>query len=401
MSTTFSANTHLHTPCKDSGNVNVKISSLTHEQLHCLVSDKCHKAYESTRWACQIYLPLYPFERGMDPRKLFDGEPTAIDLCSYLNDCSGGVTKLYLDPKKCPPIKPNDSKDEKKMKLHAVDSLIKKVARESGCPVVIGKSENHGDLKKFRRTYLCEYCNCNTFSGKKKSSAAALAKSTERSDMYRDTHLVNDNMKGRRKGSGKGGKGLIRRTHHALLVDQPCPFVFTKKVDEHGFYISLYGGGGNRFHVGHPRFDPRFVPSQLSSLTQEEKEDVKHALNATVSNGHAREFIIAKFGTFLSTAQINYLNSCASDDMADEYSSLIDQMEKGDKIRFIMLWTHKKKGSEEVEVLSTTKITGEVSQHTPLLEDDEKRCLLQLLPMQEHARKVVPSKMKRIRYFTS
>jgi hypothetical protein len=185
---------------------------------------------------------------------------------------------------------------------------------------------------------------------------------------------VNTQLKGRRVGSGRGARGFIRRRNTALL-STPCPFRFTLKFDENGFYVSLWGGGGNPFHIGHPKFDPKFVPSQLSSLTNEIKEDVKHALNATVNNGIAREFVVAKFGTFLSTAQINFLNNCAKEDL-DEFASLIEMFEKSEKILMNVLWSNKKEGTEDVEVMTTTKITGEVTQDVPLLDGDEKKKLL-------------------------
>ncbi len=207
-----SANTQLDTPCNDNNDSrkrNVKISSLSHVQLHHLVTSKCHSAYSSTEWKGQIYLPLHPFQTGMDHRILFDSELKERDLCSYLDGCNGFVIKLYLDPKKYPPPVTTDSRDEKKTKLDAVavDSLIRKRAKEAGCPVVLGKSEGLGDPKKFRRTYLCEHCNSNSYG----SSAAAKSKSVQQAQVssvsYRETHLVNNKMKGRRKGVGKGAKG--------------------------------------------------------------------------------------------------------------------------------------------------------------------------------------------------
>jgi hypothetical protein len=147
---------------------------------------------------------------------------------------------------------------------------------------------------------------------------------------------------------------IKRRRNTVLRSTKPCPFQFRKKVDTIGFYISLYNGSGNSYHQGHPKFDPDFMPTQLSSLTQEEIDDMTHAKNATVSNAACREVMAAKFDKYIPTAQMRYLNSLPDEGGSDEYGSLVEAFQNNPHISLNILWSIKQ-NSEDV-VLSSTKI---------------------------------------------
>eukprot|EP00986_Skeletonema_menzelii_P014401 scaffold9529_cov80-Skeletonema_menzelii.AAC.1 len=136
------------------------------------------------------------------------------------------------------------------------------------------------------------------------------------------------------------------------------PFRFRLRVDEGGFYITVFRGAGISLHQGHPRFDPKFVPNQSSSLTQEEKKDAQHVVRSTINKAAGREFIKAKFGKFLPSSQIAYLSAIRADHKLDEHSSLIEMFEESENI------------------------AGEVTQESPLLQGDEEK---QLLPVATNA----------------
>ena len=276
------------------------------------------------------------------------------------------------------PIMDEDSDDIKKDKLAAVDALIKSRAKDAGSVVVIGHSSVGRQVKRFYRDYVCGFCNTNntTCCG----GNAAQEKETIPDDKYRDTHL-NNNVKGigRRKGSGRGGPGLHRK-RNKVLRGITCPFRFRLRVDEGGFYITVFRGAGISLHQGHPRFDPKFVTNQSSSLTQEEKKDAQHVVRSTINKAAGREFIKAKFGKFLPSSQIAYLSAIRADYKLDEHSSLIEMFEESENVRYNLLWSIKK--GDDIEVLSSTKIAGEVTQESPLLQGDEEK---QLLPVATNA----------------
>ena len=147
-------------------------------------------------------------------------------------------------------------------------------------------------LKKFKRPYLCAQCNSNSASQrnnkKKKTLRAKDAEnqiSVDSSSSYRETLLVNNVENGRRKGSGKGGGGLKRRVNTTLL-EHECPFRFTLKANEHGFFISLWGSSGNPLHQGHPKIDPDVMHTQSSSLNRLEKDDLKYVKETSSSRAY-------------------------------------------------------------------------------------------------------------------
>jgi hypothetical protein len=388
--------------CNDDGNAMAtnldyqkkNLSQLNHEQIQSLATLKCKDAYCSSHcWNAEIFLPLYPVEGGrkgdIDPLTI---KPAEVDVCSFFDGKNGFIQKLYFCPTKYPPIKKGDSKEVKESKLRNVDSLIKSRAKKAGSLVVIGGSSNNNSVKDFFRDYMCGCCNSNNSrkSGGKKSKlddevgdeaesddddeASGLDKVQPYQDgNYRESHLVNNTMKGRRKGSGRGGKGLKRRRNTVLRSTKPCPFRFRKKVDTIGFYISLYNGSGNSYHQCHPKFDPDFMPTQLSSLTQEEIDDMTHVKNATVSNAACREVMAAKFDKYIPTAQMRYLNSLPDEGGSDEYGSLVEAFQNNPHISLNILWSIKQ-NSEDV-VLSSTKILGEVTQEVPLLQGNERELL--------------------------
>ena len=356
------------------------LSHLTDVQLQALAVQKGKQSYLSAHWNAHIFLPLHPLGRG-DETALLCQDPEDIDLCSYLDGNAGFAKKLYFSPKTYPPITEEDSDVTITEKFDAVDALIKSKAKDAGSPVVIGQSKmkfakstkKKGDLF---RVYLCGHCNSNGMRGGAVAEKIRVEKVAVPDDKYRETNLVN-NVKGkaRRTGSGRGAKGLHRRRNKALR-DKACPFRFRLRVDNYGFFITLFGDCGSSLHEGHPRFDPNFIPTQLSSLIQEERKDAQYVLNATMNNGCGREFMKAKFNKYLPTNQIAYLNSFCKEDKLDQFQSLFDMFEKSDKIRYNLLWTAKKDSTnDDVQVLSTTKVLGKVTQESALLQDNEKNQL--------------------------
>jgi hypothetical protein len=303
-------------------------------------------------------------------------------LCSFLDGNNGDFQKLYICPKKCPPITPNDDQDTRDKKLRAIDSLIKTMAQNAGSLVVISRSSTNS-FKKFHRLYLCEQCNDNNarkISSTEREHVEEFEAKDDEQDMlnqdavYRQSHLVNNIKNGRRQGSGRGGKGLKRRRNTVLRSSEKCcPFRFNLKVDSVAFFISLFNGCGSSYHVEHPRFDPEFVSMQLSSLTQEEVDDVMHVNNATVSSAACREFTSAKFDKYLPISQIRYLNSLQDEGICDEYEGVLAAFAESDQIRFNALYSTKE-NSKDVEITST-KILGEVTNEAALLEGDERECL--------------------------
>jgi hypothetical protein len=330
-------------------------------------------------------LPLYPSDQISWKKK---PDPLAIsttekDLCSFLDGNNGFFQKLYICPITCPPITPGDDQKQRDKKLKAVDSLIKTRAKNAGSLVAIGKSSTK-EVQYFQRTYQCEHSNDNNSRPRNNSSlehddVESEADVGNEPDLqnqdatYRESHLVNNTRNGRRKGSGRGGKGLKRRRNKAIRSIKTCPFRFTLKVDSIAFYISLYNGSGNSYHVEHPRFDPEFLSNQKSSLTLEEVEDVMHVNNATVSSAACREFVAAKFDKFLHPSQIRYLNSLQDEGICDEYEGVLDAFNKSDQIRFNVLYSLKE-SSKDV-VITSTKILGEVTEDAALLDGNERECL--------------------------
>ena len=360
----------------------VHLSELTHDELQLLASNKSHAAFNAT-WHAKILLPLHPFYKG-DNVDSISQDPPLTDLSSFLNDLGDlGLQKLYLSRNLYPPISDEDlkmmKKDRKKEneKLAAVDSLIKSAAKKSGSIVVIGDSS----LKQvggFYRDYVCGYCNANSSRRNVPPAAAedgiGEVASSIPDNKYRESHLVNNANGSARRNAGRGAKGHARR-RNKVLRGKPCQFRFRLKVDEYGFYISTYNGGGSTLHEGHPKFDPNFVPTQLSALTQEERSDAQHALNAIPNTAAAQRFVREKFNTHLSRAQLTYLNSLASEDNGDEFSSLAEMFDESEKIVYHMLESVNK------EVLCSTKISGEVTQ-TQLADSAFRN---ELLPVAENA----------------
>mmetsp|Transcript_867 Transcript_867/g.1392 ORF Transcript_867/g.1392 Transcript_867/m.1392 type:complete len:239 (+) Transcript_867:1511-2227(+) len=138
------------------------LSQLNHDELDFLATRKCQEAFSSANWHASIHLPLHPFCNN-DELASISEEPKNIDLCSFFNGQNGFVTKLYLGRKMYSPIMDEDSDDNKKDKLAAVDALIKSRAKDAGSVVVIGHSSVGRQVKRFYsyRDYVCGFCNTN------------------------------------------------------------------------------------------------------------------------------------------------------------------------------------------------------------------------------------------------
>ena len=359
----------------------IDLTKLNHDQILKLTAARCAVAYCSTpghRWKSQILLQLYPFDNAKASPAPSDIITKGFDLCSFLDGSNVFTKKLYFCPKEFPPITAEDDSAQKESKLNAIDSYIKTEAKKSGSLLTISESSICSD-KKFYRVYVCEHCNPNKIRHKARKNAKSEADGeTSQSNAvacFRETHLVNNKKNGRRVGSQKGGKNLKRRTNSAILSENPCPFNFRVRVDSVGFYVTLWGSCGVSYHQGHPKFRRDSLPTQKSSLTQEQFDDVMHVNNATVNNGTCREFMVSKFGTYLSPTQIRYLNNLEGEEFSDEFDNLLHAFHESDQIRFNVLYSTKDTHSEEDVVLTTTKILGEVKSEVPLLESKERASL--------------------------
>lgn len=358
------------------------LTKLSRDDILSLTDNKCNDAYSANHWKGQISLPLYPYDgpwkKTPNPK---DIAPTEIDFCSYLGGKNGLVKKLYFCPTDYPPIKEHDDDKEKESKLKAIESLIKSQAKKAGSPVVVGRSAL--EFKIFFKEFVCMHCNANKRHKQARKHAAKSVDQyhdedsndpTTTSTAFRESHLVNNKMNGRRRGTGKGGKHLKRRRNRAILTI-PCDFHFKLKVDSAGFFISLFGGAGSSQHQGHPKFDPEFMPTQKSSLTGGEVDDISHVNNATANNGTSREFMSAKFDKFLSLAQIRYLNNIENEEFSDEYETLLEAFKNSDDIRYNVLYSTKDESTSEDLILTSTKVLGQVRNDVPLLQDDERESL--------------------------
>lgn len=358
------------------------LSHLNHVELQALAVKKSQQTFLSAHWNAEITLQLHPYRKGDNYTALFSQDPKDIDICSCFDGNNGCTERLYFSPKAYPPVTVDDSSDTIAEKLKAVESFIKTKAKDAGSPVSVGKSrvtfkksgeKKLGDLFK---EYVCAHSNSNSMRGGGHGEEEICIEVAVPDDKYRETNLVN-NVKGQavRKGSGRGAKGLHRRRNKALRGKKPCPFKFRVKVDEYGFYITLFRNCGCSVHEAHPKFDPNFIPTHLSSLTQEEREDAQYVHQATLNNGCGREFMKAKFGKYIPANQISYLNSTSQKKGLSEFDQLLDQFENCPKTSYTVLLSAKNDSTGEVEVLTTTKILGEVTQESALLLDSERNKL--------------------------
>ena len=157
-----------------------------------------------------------------------------------------------------------------------------------------GKS-NDGSRSRNNRRFICGTLG-KTF---KKSVAMPITKSMQ----YRETSLI----KNRKNNRPDGQTGPKRRK--VVGSTAKCPFSFTVKWDHRGFYVELKQNAGDPCHKFHPQIlKPTSMSFPTRLLSEEQLDDTKEVVSATCNKGVGRNFIRGKFGRFINSIKIAYVN---------------------------------------------------------------------------------------------
>ena len=158
-----------------------------------------------------------------------------LDLCSFLDGTKAPVTHLCFDPKQYALPLPRSSLPLSKHKpCLPLKRDFMRAAHVMGNPV--GTTGSRGgaacDVKSIRLRYSCFCCHgsCN----------------------YSDSPKFRiDSLVGNHKNAQKNGRKKGRRRH--VRQDGTCPFTFTVKWDDFGFYVNLNRCCGKGQHKFHPK----------------------------------------------------------------------------------------------------------------------------------------------------
>jgi len=173
----------------------------------------------------------------------------------------------------------------------------------------------------------------------------------------------------------------------------PCPFSFTIKWDNFGFYVNLDRKCGCSIHENHPKpFDPSSIPIPTRLLTQDEVDDTRYVVESACSKAAGRNFMRTKFGKFINSIKMNYLSKkyTKTPDAKDDISDMLGNFAESNEIAFTTLsdvplsylekCNHPNDSSTSVTMLTTKDPSGKVTNITP-------NELPGLLPIQDIARK--------------
>ena len=332
----------------------ISSSPTTHKKLQSSVHGGCHALFStSNTWDAIIKLPVVPhYSDGgvsIDLKKKFNSSIEPCDIYSYIQNPNTLVDRLYLNPNLYPPIYQHNGdtlSEEEKKTVDDIIAHLKTKAQDSGSAVRTRNSCYNKGMKKFVVRFQCDVNHTtlqtqNDYKNNDDDLTTAATTDAGEEKKYRETHHVNNkNGNAKRHGAQRGAPNMPRRRNKKK--EHVCPQGFSLRVDNLGFYISTNAGKAS--HQGHPKFDPDFKHTHVSSFTHEEKNDALHAFKATLNKAVGRNFVEEKWNKHMTRSQVALLDTLAKEgDEDDEFGSLCKTFEQSKFIRYNILWSKERK----------------------------------------------------------
>ena len=266
-------------------------------------------------WEGTILFTVIPFHDNQMFQRMEN-----INICNYFGGKSC-FSKLYFDPEVYPKTSknPSDCPNFQKLRIEIQSSALK-----CGSPIL----SNGGGLK--RRQFTCSQCSRRRISLEKKNSQ-------KDKSLYWQGSLVNDEKSNRRV----GGKKLPRRTTTSCFEYQKCPFSFTIKWDDIGYYINLSQKSGISIHKFHPKVYGDCLPLPSRLLSQKNYDDLKKLSKSCIGGAAGRNFIYSEHFKYISTQRISYLfneSEIRDKENVSDIDKLLDFFESTKEISYHCLW---------------------------------------------------------------
>jgi hypothetical protein len=290
--------------------------------------DDLSKLYMRDRWTGSIPFCCLPVKRGMIGLPLDKAAVVSeIDICDFLgySNLDRTVCRLYLDPFKYdkPPLS-GELVSTNPQWIQLKDAL-EAAAHTSGSPIMC----NGGTRDS--RIFKCKLRN-----------RVYKSKSMKNMNAPRQDDCINMDKGGRRA----DGRSLSKRTRttQALAITERCPFRFTVKWDNCGFYITVEKiNFGCAHHENHLKGDLSKLSLPIQLIPEAEKEMLRSMANACIGSAVGRNYVFSKLGKFITKAQIAYFTSEPSVPLAcglkkSDTDSLLEFFEATEEISYHTLW---------------------------------------------------------------
>ena len=326
----------------------------------------------SKPWKGSVPFKVRVLESGMDIASIHTRPLQLLDICDYLNGQQCMCKRLYFSAEEYPP--PTNDADMQPLdpagttKCESFNNLKRDIldaGHNAGNPLVLNGSNKGGERS---RRVKCKGC----YRPERKSKAMPITDDNP----FRSTSLVHD----RKNSRGRNGIKLSKRVK-TPMQKVVCKMKFTIKWDEYGFYVELDRASGCHIHNDHPKpLDISAIPYPSRLLTQEQIEDTCQVVAATSNKATGRNFAFNKYGHFISTMKIAYMQDKlnhvdGATSKEDDICRMLQNFKDSDDIKFTTLSdipVQDLKGydgvSNETVTVSTTKNDDGTVTNTPVSE---------------------------------
>ena len=304
-----------------------------HTDIQKKIDELAEKLKES--WTGKILFTVYP---SHDRESKIGEKKEDVNICDYFN----GETyhnRLYFSPDEYPHSKevPGVCKN-----FYMLKNDLERAAMKAGSPI----HSNGGG--KDRRRFTCTQCARQRKTDEKKRDS--------RTDVnFRDSSIVGNDKRNRRL----NGKLLPRKTTSNFFDNEKCPFSFSVKWDQLGYYISLAHNGGCSTHKYHPSVDPAGIPFPTRLIPPEELKNLERLANSAVSYGVGRNFFYSKHGEYITNQKISYLFNqrvVNHGDNKTDIQKLLEYFEQQKKeIHYHCLWDIVPQAAKDLSTNDSTK----------------------------------------------